>query len=104
MPIGISDEHQELHRAVRGWAERHCPPAVPRALLDAPAETLPVFWQELAGQGWLGIHVAEEHSGEGAGLVELAVVLEELGRASAPGPFLGHVLAAAVLAGRGRRR
>ncbi len=97
MPIGITDEHQELHRAVRGWVERHCPPAAPRALLDAPAETLPVFWQELAGQGWPGIHVAEEHAGEGAGLVELAVVLEELGRAAAPGPFLGHALAAAAL-------
>ncbi len=97
MAIGIMDEHQELHRAVRGWVERHCPPAVPRALLDAPYETLPVFWQELAGQGWPGIHVAEEHAGEGAGLVELAVVLEELGRAGAPGPFLGHALAAAAL-------
>ncbi len=97
MPIGISDEHQELHRAVRGWAERHCAPAVPRAMLDAPSETLPTFWQELSGQGWMGIHVAEDQFGEGAGLVELAIVLEELGRAGAPGPFVGHTLAAAVL-------
>jgi len=97
MPIGISDDHQELHRAVRGWAERHCAPAVPRAMLDATSETLPAFWQELAGQGWMGIHVAEEHAGEGATLLELAIVLEEFGRVGAPGPFLGHALAAAVL-------
>ncbi|MGZ6887583.1 MAG: acyl-CoA dehydrogenase [Acidimicrobiia bacterium] len=97
MPIGISDEHQELHRAVRGWIDRHCPPAVPRAGLDLPTETLPVFWQELAGQGWLALHVAEEHDGEGAGFAELAVVAEELGRACAPGAFAGHTVAAAFL-------
>ena len=97
MPIGISDDHQHLHRAVRGWVERHCPPAVPRAMLDADSESLPPFWQELAAQGWPGLHVREEHAGEGASLVELVVVLEELGRACAPGPLLGHALAAAVL-------
>ena len=97
MPIGISEEHAALHDSARGWAERHCPPSVPRALLDVPYEALPVFWQDLMGQGWAGLHVAEEHDGEGYSLVELAIVLEELGRAGAPGPFLGHVLAAAVL-------
>ena len=97
MPIGISDDDQELHRAVRGWVERHCAPAVPRAMLDAGYETLPTFWQELAGQGWMAIHVAEDQYGEGATLLELAIVLEELGRACAPGPYLPHVLAAAVL-------
>ena len=35
MPIGITEDHVALHQAVRGWLERHCPPAVPRALLDA---------------------------------------------------------------------
>src|SRR5690242_3123495 len=97
MPIGISEEHQELHRAVRGWVERHCPPSVPRALLDEKVETLPAFWPALAGQGWLGLHVDEGNGGEGAGLAELVVVVEELGRAVAPGPFVAHALAAAVL-------
>ncbi len=97
MPIGISEDHQHLHRAVRGWVERHCPPAVPRALLDAPSEELPAFWSELVGQGWLGLAVDEAHGGEGASFEEVVVVLEELGRASAPGPFLAHAMAAAVL-------
>ncbi|HEV2309480.1 MAG TPA: acyl-CoA dehydrogenase family protein, partial [Acidimicrobiia bacterium] len=74
MPIGISDEHVALHDAVRGWCERHCPPATPRALLDADHEPRPDFWDDLAAQGWLGLHVAEEHGGSGFGLPELAVV------------------------------
>jgi alkylation response protein AidB-like acyl-CoA dehydrogenase len=97
MPIGISEEHQELHRAVRGWIERHCPPSVPRAVLDEKAERLPPFWSALAAQGWLALHVPEAHGGEGAGLGEVVVVAEELGRAGAPGPFVAHVLAVAVL-------
>jgi alkylation response protein AidB-like acyl-CoA dehydrogenase len=98
MPIGMTEEHVALHDAVRGWVDRHCSPAVPRAVLDAEHEELPPFWSELAAQGWLGLHVDEEHGGSGYGLGELVVVVEELGRCIAPGPALPTVLAAAVIA------
>jgi alkylation response protein AidB-like acyl-CoA dehydrogenase len=100
--MGISEEHEALRQATRGWVERRCPPAVPRALLDADAESMPAFWAEIAAQGWLGLHVDEALGGEGYGLPELAVVLEELGRACAPGPFVPTVLAAAVVQAAGK--
>ena len=68
-----------------------------RDTLDAPDDALPPFWKELAALGWLGLAVPEEFGGEGAGLPELAVVLEEMGRVVAPGPFLPTVLASAIL-------
>ena len=102
MPIGISEEHEALRQAARGWVERHCAPAVPRSALDAETESLPPFWADLAAQGWLGLHVDEALGGEGYGLPEVAVVLEELGRACAPGPFLPTVLASAVLHAAGK--
>jgi alkylation response protein AidB-like acyl-CoA dehydrogenase len=102
MPIGITEEHEALRQAARGWVERHCTPSVPRALLDADGEALPSFWPELAAQGWLGLHVDDALGGEGYGLPELAVVLEELGRACAPGPFVPTVLAAAVIQAAGK--
>jgi alkylation response protein AidB-like acyl-CoA dehydrogenase len=102
VPIGISEEHEALRQAARGWVERHCAPAVPRSFLDTAAESRPAFWGELAAQGWLGLHVDEALGGEGYGLPELAVVLEELGRACAPGPFLPSVLAAAVIQAAGK--
>ncbi|HEY3703313.1 MAG TPA: acyl-CoA dehydrogenase family protein, partial [Acidimicrobiales bacterium] len=101
MPLGVSEEHVSLHRAVRRWTDAHCPPSVPRALLDTEGEELPPFWKSLIEQGWLGLHVAEADGGQGFGLPELAVVLEELGRAVAPGPFLPTVLASAVIAAGG---
>ena len=59
---------------------------------------MPALWDELAAQGWLGIHVAEEHGGQGFGMLELAVVVEEMARAVMPGPALPTMLAAAVVA------
>ena len=67
-------------------------------MLDAPDEELPKFWDELADLGWLGLHLPEDVGGSGYGLPELVVVLEELGRAVAPGPFLPTVMASTVIA------
>src|SRR5438874_6615467 len=97
MPIGISEEHEALRATARRFLESRCPPHVPRSYLEAEVEELPPFWHELAGQGLLGLAVDEAYGGQGYGFVELAVVLEELGRAMAPGPFLPTVLAAAVI-------
>ena len=99
--IGISPEHIALRDSVRGWTARHVPAAVPRALLDAEHEAVPDFWAELGAQRWLGLAVPTEHGGEGYGLVELVVVLEELGRSCVPGPFLPCALASAVLLSHG---
>ena len=97
MTIGIADEHEELRQSVRRWVEARAVGAATRAALDAVAEELPPFWADLGAQGTLGVHLPEEHGGQGAGLLELAVVLEELGRAAAPGPWAGTVLASAVV-------
>ncbi len=97
MPIGISEEHEALRATARRFLESRCPPPVPRSYLEAETEELPPFWDELAAQGWLGLAVDERYGGQGYGFVELAVVLEELGRAMAPGPFVPTVIAAAVL-------
>ena len=98
MAIGVSEEHEELRRALRRWTDRYCPSDVPRALLDVDDDVLPPVWADLAEQGWIGIHVPEELGGQGFGILELAIVAEELGRVIAPGPFVPTALAAALLA------
>ncbi|GGQ03311.1 alkylation response protein AidB-like acyl-CoA dehydrogenase [Actinomadura coerulea] len=90
MAIGLTEEHEALAASVRGFAER----AVTRqAVRDAD----PSFWPALAEQGLLGLHLPEDAGGEGFGILEQAVALEELGRALAPGPYAPTVLASAVL-------
>ena len=108
MALGLTPEHLELAAAVRGWAERHCPVDVPRAASGQPdgggQQYRDTLGPSLAAQGVLGLHLPEKHGGQGYGLPELAVAIEELGRALLPGAFLPTVLASAVLRRRAGRR
>ncbi|MBV8788086.1 MAG: acyl-CoA dehydrogenase [Mycobacterium sp.] len=98
MAIALTDDHRELADVARGFLTAHKARWAARSLLDATDETRPPFWQNLVELGWLGLHVDEEHGGSGFGLPELVVVIEELGRAVAPGPFVPTVIASAVIA------
>ena len=99
MPIAVTEDHESLRQAAQRWAQTHCPPSVPRAVAEAPAVAeLPPVWEKMVAQGWLGLHVPESEGGQGFTLAELAVVLEELGHALLPGPFLPTVVVSAVLA------
>ncbi len=101
MSIAITEDHRTLAETAADFLARRDARGDGRALLEAPAEELPSWWEELAGLGWLGLHVPEENGGSGFGLEELVVVVEQLGRAVAPGPFVPTVIAAAVLAAVG---
>jgi 3-oxochol-4-en-24-oyl-CoA dehydrogenase len=105
--LAVTDDHTELAATVRRWADARGLLADARAALAAPAraaqegghegEALPPWWAEVAEMGWLGLAVGVEHGGQGYGLAELAVVLEELGRWCAPGPLLPTVIAAVAV-------
>ncbi|MHB9850773.1 acyl-CoA dehydrogenase [Streptomyces krungchingensis] len=99
MGIGITPEQRELADAVRGWIARAVPPEEVRKRLDAPGTGRPSYWDGIAGQGLLAVHLPEPHGG-GGDLVDLAVVVEETARAALPGPYVASVLAAELLAGR----
>jgi alkylation response protein AidB-like acyl-CoA dehydrogenase len=58
-------------------------------------------WRELAELGWAGLAVPSEHGGQGLGMVELAVTLEQMGYALAPSPLLSNTLASLLLTAAG---
>ncbi len=62
---------------------------------------MPEFWSEFAELGWLGLHLPEDVGGSGYGIEELVIVVEELARAIAPGPFVPTVIASALIAAAG---
>ncbi|BAV40813.1 acyl-CoA dehydrogenase [Mycobacterium ulcerans] len=101
MGIALTDDHRELAEVARAFLTSQKARWAARSLLDSPDESRPPFWQDMVELGWLGLHIDERHGGSGYGLPELVVVVEELGRAVAPGPFVPTVIASAVLAKEG---
>src|SRR5258706_6857793 len=54
-------------------------------------------WSEISELGWPGIFIDEQHGGQGLGIIELVILLEELGYVLAPLPFLSNAAAGLVL-------
>ena len=102
MSIAITDDHSRPRRHRRRLPDQARGDAPRRGRCSRPRpRRMPTFYAEAADLGWLGLHVPEEHGGSGFGLEELVVVVEQLGRAVAPGAFVPTVMASAVLAAAG---
>jgi alkylation response protein AidB-like acyl-CoA dehydrogenase len=88
--LEFTGEQEELRDSVRSFLEKECPPAVVRAVVESgePAEKL---WASMVALDWPALAVPEDNGGLGLSIVESAVVVEELGRSIAPGPFLATV-------------
>jgi alkylation response protein AidB-like acyl-CoA dehydrogenase len=98
MEFDLSKPQRLLQKSARDLFARECPAKRVRELMATDTAYNPELWSAVADQGWLGIHLDEAAGGLGLGAVDLAVVAEEMGRACFPGPFLGTVWAATLIA------
>jgi alkylation response protein AidB-like acyl-CoA dehydrogenase len=92
MDIGFSEEQGLLRDTARKFLDAACTTKFVRERMATPEAVTPEFWSQIAEQGWLGINFAEEDGGSGLGLVDLVVLMEEMGRAVMPGPYLATAL------------
>jgi alkylation response protein AidB-like acyl-CoA dehydrogenase len=92
MNFGFNDEQELLRSTARKFFDNECPSTTVRALMEESSGMTPELWKKLAEQGWLGLIAPEEHGGMALGIVDLVVLLEEMGRAVVPGPFFSTVL------------
>jgi acyl-CoA dehydrogenase len=88
-----TDEQAALRSAVADLMAKYSTEARVRALMATETGFDPAVWQELAGMGLLGLLIPEQHGGSGAGLVEVGIVAEEMGRALLVSPFLSTAVA-----------
>jgi len=101
MSIAITDDHRALSDTASDLLAKRDARGAARALLESSDEALPDLWKDLVSLGWLGLHVPEAHGGSGYTLEELVIVVEQLGRVVAPGPFVPTVIASALIAAAG---
>lgn len=101
MDFTLTEEQTSVRSLAAELFRDHCTPEALRAAEDGDGFDRGL-WSKLADAGLLGTVVPEEHGGLGLGVVELAVLLEEAGRAAAPVPLLGALaLGAATLVRHG---
>jgi alkylation response protein AidB-like acyl-CoA dehydrogenase len=88
--LEFTAEQDELRDGVRTVLAGECPMSLVREVVEKGVTT-DALWSRMVELGWPALTVAEAAGGLGMGPVELAVVVEELGRAVAPGPFVPTV-------------
>jgi alkylation response protein AidB-like acyl-CoA dehydrogenase len=100
MNFDLNDEEQEIKRTAHEFLGDRFKPEKVRELAQSQSYD-DGLWKQISELGWPGIAIAEEDGGQGLGIVELAVLLEESGYACAPTPLLGTTGAALVISAAG---
>ncbi len=101
MEFTLDDDQQALQRTVRSFLAEQAPSAYVRGDGRRRRGGQPTrSGSSMVELGWVGLLVPEAHGGAGMGLLEMMVVLEEMGRLPLPGPFLSSAVLA-TLAARG---
>jgi alkylation response protein AidB-like acyl-CoA dehydrogenase len=96
MNFDFTDDQQAIKRTANELLAARFKPERVRELAEAGAYDDDA-WKEMCELGWAGIFIGEEHGGQGLGVVELVILMEELGYALAPVPFLSNAAAGLAL-------
>jgi alkylation response protein AidB-like acyl-CoA dehydrogenase len=102
--FGLSDEQERMQGGARELLARECPMERVRKVAASEPGHDADLWRTFAEAGWLGVLVPEADGGAGLGMLDAAVLLHELGRALAPGPFVASAVAAVVALREGGSR
>jgi alkylation response protein AidB-like acyl-CoA dehydrogenase len=100
MDFTFSDEQDALRAAVHAFLANEAPSSYVRAMAEDERGFTDAVWRKIADAGWPGVLVPEEHGGLGLGLVDMVVVMEEMGRLPFPGPFFSSAVLATLAARR----
>ena len=100
MNFDLSDEQREIKSTAKSFFADRFKAEKVRELAEA-ATYDDGLWEQICELGWPGIAIAESDGGQGLGMVELAVLLEESGFACAPSPLLGAAGAALMISAAG---
>jgi len=97
MDYGLSEQQEMLKKTARDFLITECPKSLVKKMV-ADERGYPLeLWQKMAELGWIGLVFPEKYGGSGCSFLDLAVLLEETGRACLPGPFFATVVVAGMI-------
>ena len=92
MDLALSEEQEMLKKTARDFLIDKLPKTVVREIEESELGYSPELWHQMAELGWTGLVVPEKYGGGGMTFLDLAVLLEEIGRACLPGSFFSTVV------------
>src|SRR6185503_6403154 len=90
MELEFTADQEELRASIHAVLANESPVSLARTVVEAGARPT-ALWATMVELGWPALTVAEEYGGIGLGMLEAAILAEELGRVIAPGPLLATV-------------
>jgi len=92
MKLTLTEEQEMLKKTARDFLADKCSKTFVKQIEESETGYSRELWQEMAELGWMGLALPEKHGGGDMSFLDLAVLLEEMGRACLPGPFFSTVV------------
>ena len=98
MDFAPTPQQQLLAQSARAFLQQHCPIERVQALALEPAGFASDVWKAMATLGWTGLLIPQEQGGGGGSMLDVVTLVEEMGRACLPSPFIqSAVVATSIL-------
>ena len=97
MDFDLNENQKLLKKTAREFLSAECPARLVRSVEEKGIGYSRELWEKMADLGWIGLPVEEELGGSGAGFLDMCLLVEEMGRALAPVPFISTALCEYVL-------
>ena len=92
MDMGLTEIQQMLKSSAQEFLARECPTTLVREMEEDERGYPDELWRQMTGLGWAGVPFPEVYGGTGGDFLDLAVLLEEMGRALVPSPYFSSVV------------
>ncbi len=100
MNFELTEEQQMMVDAVKRFVDKDSPVTRFRQMRATETGWEPKVWKTMADNGWLAVAFPEDHGGYGGQFVDVALILEQLGRGLVPEPYIASVVLAGGLISR----
>jgi len=95
MDISLNKTQQNITKEARRFLSKECPVDYVMEMFEDEKGFSDESWNKMAGMDWMAMRIPESYGGMGLELLDICLVLEEMGRVVAPGPFFSTVMLAA---------
>ena len=92
MEMGLTEIQQMLKSSAQEVLARECPTTLVREMEEDERGYPDELWRQMSSLGWTGVPFPEVYGGTGGDFLDLAVLLEEIGRSLAPSPYFPTVV------------